>query len=204
MSRSRVLTILAFLALSSWIGPARSAELDPALTWPEPSMTARPWAYWWWLGSAVDPENLQRELQRYQDAGMGGVHVIPIYGAKGYEARYLEYLSPPWMEMLACAVTEGQRCGLGVDMTIGSGWCFGGPNVPPDQATQRAQFKVYEPAPGQGLPPLDRTGLLALAARDSGGRQVDLLPHVRADGHVDWRVEGEGWKVYALSARPTG
>jgi hypothetical protein len=202
--RSRVLTILAFLGLSSCIGPAPSAELDSALTWPAQSMTTRPWAYWWWLGSAVDPENLQRELQRYQDAGMGGVHVVPIYGAKGYEARYLEYLSPAWMEMLACAVTEGQRRGLGVDMTIGTGWCFGGPTVPPDQATQRAQFKVYEPGPGQGLPPLDRTGLLALAARDSGGRQVDLMPHIRADGNVDWRAEGEGWKVYALSARPTG
>ncbi len=202
--RFRVLTIVVFLALAPWVSPVKSAELDSALTWPAQSMATRPWAYWWWLGSAVDPENLQRELRRYQDAGMGGVHIIPIYGAKGYEARYLEYLSPKWMEMLACTVTEAQRRGLGVDMTTGTGWCFGGPNVPPDQATQRAQLKVYEPAPSQGLPPLDRTGLLALAARDSGGRQVDLMPHVLADGNVDWRADGEGWKVYALSARPTG
>lgn len=202
--RFRVLTILALSALPAWIGSAESAELDPALTWPEQTRTARPWAYWWWLGSAVDPENLQRELQRYRDAGMGGVHIIPIYGAKGYEARYIEYLSPKWMEMLACAVTEAERRGLGVDMTTGTGWCFGGPNVPPELATQRAQFKVYEVAAGQNLPPLDRTGLLALAARDSAGRQVDLMPHVRADGNVDWRAAGGGWKVRALSARPTG
>ena len=29
---------------------------------------------------------------RYWDAGMGGIRIIPIYGAKGAESRYLEYL----------------------------------------------------------------------------------------------------------------
>lgn len=204
---------LAFVSLSTILffcgGSAATLAAEPAaapvpLNWPELTRTTRPWAYWWWLGSAVDPDNLQRELQRYQEAGMGGVHIIPIYGAKGCEDRYIEYLSPKWMEMLACAVTEAGRRGLGVDMTTGTGWCFGGPNVPPEQATQRAQFKVYEVAAGKSPPQIDRNGLLALAARSDDGRQVDLTPHVRPDGSVDWRAEGGAWKLYALSARPAG
>jgi hypothetical protein len=114
-------TMLLCCGASAAMVAAEPAATSSPLTWPELTDTARPWAYWWWQGSAVDPENLQRELQRYQDAGMGGVHIIPIYGAKGYEARYLEYLSPKWMEMLACAGTEAGRRGLGVDMTTGTG-----------------------------------------------------------------------------------
>jgi hypothetical protein len=72
---------------------------------------------------------LTRELSRYHDAGWGGVHIIPIYGAMGWEEKLIDYLSPKWMEMLRHTVTEAQRLDLVVDMTTGTGWCFGGPNV---------------------------------------------------------------------------
>lgn len=39
---------------------------------------ARPWTYWWWMGSAVNPADLTRQLEQFARAGMGGVHVIPI------------------------------------------------------------------------------------------------------------------------------
>ena len=29
-----------------------------AFVWPAPAREARPWTYWWWMGSAVDPTNL--------------------------------------------------------------------------------------------------------------------------------------------------
>jgi hypothetical protein len=48
------------------------------------------------MGSAVDRTNLARELQRYHDAGLGGLHVIPIYRARGDEDKFIEYLSPSW------------------------------------------------------------------------------------------------------------
>jgi hypothetical protein len=100
------------------------------LAWPATSAEMRPWAYHWWPGSAVDPANLTKELTRYRDAGMGGVHIVPIYGVKGWEKQYIRYLSPQWMAMLRHAVTEAKRLDLGVDMTTGTGWNFGGPNLP--------------------------------------------------------------------------
>ena len=103
---------------------------DADCAWPAITNQCRPWTYWWWMGSAVDRENLGRELQRYREAGLGGMHIVPIYGVKGAESRFLEYLSPRWMAMLDFAVREGGRLDLGVDMTTGTGWCFGGPNVP--------------------------------------------------------------------------
>ena len=76
------------LTLALFASPAsRGATPEPApeLAWPPITRECRPWSYWWWMGSAVDPTNLVRELQRYADAGWGGVHIIPIYGAKGWE-----------------------------------------------------------------------------------------------------------------------
>ena len=52
--------------------PMMTTENEASL-WPLVTYETRPWAYWWWMGSAVDEANLTRELTRYKDAGMGGV-----------------------------------------------------------------------------------------------------------------------------------
>ena len=101
-----------------------------AQAWPEITQTARPWTRWWWPGSAVEPAQLTRQLEAFAAAGIGGVEITPIYGARGAEARDLEYLSPRWVEMLAHVTREARRLGLGVDMATGTGWPFGGPSVP--------------------------------------------------------------------------
>ena len=152
-----------FSALLLSAGVACTAA-EGGASWPVADATCKPWAYNWWLGSAVDKANLTRELTRYRDAGLGGIHIIPIYGVKGAEARNIPYLSPKWMEMLAFAVREGKRLGLGVDMTTGTGWCFGGPNITPDMGGQAIKVSetgvevrptgamVKRPAPGgEGL-----------------------------------------------------
>src|ERR1700690_3959477 len=91
------------------------AAADP-LAWPQITSQTRPWAYWWWMGSAVDKTNITKELQRYHDGGLGGVHIIPLFGAKGWESNYVRYLSPQWMERLVDTVTEAHRLGMEVDM----------------------------------------------------------------------------------------
>ena len=146
---------------------ARSAEVDPTapLTWPTITQTAKPWAYWWWMASAVDTNNLAKELARYRDAGMGGVHVIPIYGAKGWESNAIPYLSPKWFEMLAFTVQEAKRLGLGVDMTTGSGWCFGGPKVTDADANASVVWKTYQLGAGERITErLDRQSIQAVVA----------------------------------------
>ena len=51
--------------------------------WPALASSARPWAIWWWPGSAVDDREIEAHLDRYAAAGLGGVHVVPIYGVRG-------------------------------------------------------------------------------------------------------------------------
>ena len=116
---------------------------DDPFAWPPIAAQQKPWAFNWWMGSAVDKTNLTKELERYAAAGLGGIHIIPIYGAKGFEDKYINYLSPQWMEMMGWAVSEARRLGMDADMTTGSGWCFGGPQVTDDEANANVVLQKF-------------------------------------------------------------
>lgn len=107
-----------------------------ALAWPEPTRDAKPWVYNWWMGSAVDAAGLEYQCKELEQAGFGGFHVIPIYGAKGYEKQWREFLSPVWAEGWSLANSTAARHNLGVDLTMGSGWCFGGPQLTKEQGVR--------------------------------------------------------------------
>ncbi|MBD2699896.1 glycoside hydrolase [Spirosoma sp. BT702] len=126
--------------------------------------TAKPWTYWWWMGSAVTEADITHQLEQFAKAGLGGVHIIPIYGVKGFENQFITFLSKRWQDVLAHTVREGKRLGVGVDLTTGTGWPFGGPNVSNEIAakawknengtlvTVLTKQQVKRPAPGgQGL-----------------------------------------------------
>lgn len=104
--------------------------------------TAKPWAYWWWHGSAVDEKNIAYNLEAYAKAGFGGLHIIPIFGIKGEESRFVPFLSPRWVSLLEYTVKEGRRRGLGIDMTLGTGWPYGGSQVRDADAAQA--FRVVK------------------------------------------------------------
>lgn len=99
--------------------------------------TAKPWAYWWWMGSAVTEEGIRKNLQDYAQAGLGGLHIIPIYGVKGYEPQFLPFLSPEWNKALTFTLQEAQKLGLGIDLSLGTGWPYGGPWVSASDGAQK-------------------------------------------------------------------
>lgn len=121
--------------------PTLPVPPSAATAWPEITRENKPWTRWWWPGSAVDAASLTWQLEKLAQAGIGGVEITPIYGATGAEARYLEFLSPRWLEMLAHTGREARRLGLGVDMATGTGWPFGGPWVDPADGLQRLALK---------------------------------------------------------------
>ncbi len=184
---------------------ATTPAADDPLAWPAITSQTRPWTYWWWMGSAVDRTNLTRELQRYHDAGLGGVHIIPIYGAKGWESNYISYLSPKWMEMLDFTVAEAHRLGLGVDMTTGTGWCFGGPDVSDQDANASVVVKTFDLAAGEKLGEKFKRGAIqALVAFSPDRKSIELTDKISADGEVDWTAPAGSWRVYAISQKPSG
>jgi hypothetical protein len=193
--------LLAFLGGA--IFPVLAATNAPA--WPAITSQTQPWTYWWWLGSAVDRTNLTRELQRYHDAGLGGVHIIPIYGAKGSESNYVSHLSPPWMDLMGYTVSEARRLGLGVDMTLGTGWCFGGPEVSDREANASVVVKTFDLAAGEKLQEIfDRNAIQALVAFPSNGPPIELTKSIGTNGTVSFSPPAGACRVYAISQKPSG
>jgi len=111
-----------------------------AQDWPKPNQEAKPGTRWWWLGSAVDVDNLDWTMQQYAQHGIGAVEITPLYGVQGNQANNIPYLSDRWMEMLRSVQQKGAQYGLEVDMATGTGWPFGGPWVPMEESACKAVF----------------------------------------------------------------
>lgn len=173
----------------------------------QPISTAKPWTYWWWMGSAVTKDDITAQLETFSKSGLGGVHIIPIYGVKGFESQAIPFLGVQWLDVMQHTVREGKRLGLGVDMTTGTGWPFGGPNVSAEIAAQNMTViegkpvikptgqKVKRPAPGgEGfvLDPFNAKGMLQYLTRfDSSFSNAKDLP--RSMYNDSYEAYGANW-----------
>jgi hypothetical protein len=89
---------------------------------------------WWWFGPAVSKAELKRELEQMQAAGIGGVEIANLYPLRlddpstGFHNQ--PFLSDEHIASLRYAAEEARRLGLRVDITLGSGWPYGGPHIP--------------------------------------------------------------------------
>lgn len=108
-----------------------------AQSWPATSLQSKAGARWWWLGSAVDKENISWNMQQYANHGIGALEITPLYGVQGNQANNIDYLSPKWMEMLRHVQAEGKKNNIEVDMATGTGWPFGGPWVPLEESASQ-------------------------------------------------------------------
>lgn len=116
------------------------STMASAQSWPTVTTEAKPGTRWWWLGSAVDKENLKWNLQEYGNHGIGAVEITPLYGVQGNQANNIDYLSDKWLDMLRYTGEQCKRNGIELDMATGTGWPFGGPWVPLEESASRMVF----------------------------------------------------------------
>lgn len=197
---------VSFILILFLTAGCTSQNNSTALDWPPVTQENKPWTYWWWPGSAVDRENLTGNLEELSRAGMGGVHIIPIYGVKGREDRDIPYLSLEWMEMLVHTVSEAKRLGMGVDMTSGTGWPFGGPHVGPENAASMVRIDTFELSGGERFEHSFTEGKLqAVVSFSENGRMLDLSDRIdRVKDTIRWEAPEGRWTVYAVVMEGTG
>ena len=93
---------------------------------------------WWWFGPAVTREEIRRELEQMKAAGIGGVELTSLYAqalddtADG--VHNVAYASAEHVAALRYAAETARELGLRADLTLGSGWPYGGPEIPVNQA----------------------------------------------------------------------
>lgn len=99
---------------------------------------------WWWFGPSVERGELDRELTAMRDAGLGGVEVAYVYPL-GEATTTL--LSPEFLADLRFAAERARALGLRFDLTLGSGWSFGGPHITPEHAAKTLHWEWREIPP---------------------------------------------------------
>jgi len=121
------------------------------LSWPEITNETKPWTRWWWMGSIINRADMTAAMEEYNKAGLGGLEITPIYGVRGYEHKFIQYLSAEWVENLLFTLEEADRLGMGIDMATGTGWPFGGPWVISEDACKNIVYKTYTLNGGENL-----------------------------------------------------
>ena len=86
---------------------------------------------WWWFGPAVTKAEIAREIRSMKAGGIGGFEVQPIYplalDGEIPGLKNVPFLSPEFLDMLKFTAAEAKAQGMRMDLTLGSGWPYGGP-----------------------------------------------------------------------------
>ena len=135
-----------------------------------PPDEARIMMRWWWFGPMVTRAGLEREMRLMKDGGIGGFEIQPVYPlvlddpARGLVTH--PFLSDAFIDAVRFAASKARELGLRVDLTLGSGWPYGGPQVAVSQAAGKLRIeRVSVPAGAQrGCPERERAGERLMAA----------------------------------------
>ena len=197
LRRSALLALMAGFAFGA--DPANVSELRRGFE--RPPDDARMMVRWWWFGPSVTKPELEREMRLMKEGGIGGFEVQPTYAlelddaAKGI--KNLPFMSAEFLDALTFTGEKAKELGLRMDLTLGSGWPFGGPHIPVELASPRLRVQTGAPnlregekliavfgADGKQLPAGSPAPANATYFISSHTRQTVKRPAVGAEGWV--------------------
>lgn len=155
-----ILVVLIFLikgmAATALASAAGIEELQK--NFERPPDNARIMMRWWWFGPSVTKAELERELRVMRDGGIGGVEIQPVYPLLPDDEKNgiknLPYLSDEFLEMLRFTSQKTKELGMRMDLTLGSGWSFGGAKTPITEAAGQLRLERVKLEPNAKRIPL--------------------------------------------------
>jgi alpha-L-rhamnosidase len=199
------IVLLLLGAMPGRITAAQPAAIDGLhAAFENPPDDSRIMMRWWWFGPAATKPELTRELEEMKAAGIGGVEIANLYplslddSTSGF--RNTPFLSPEHLESLRFAAQEAKRLGLRVDVTLGSGWPFGGPQIPVTEAAGKLRVESVPVAAGETsvLAPFVDAGEQMLGAFFAAGRGSAL----DTGGPKEAALPVAGWFHVTAAAEP--
>ena len=164
MAGNKLLCVLClFSALPLGILPALPLTAQTSIAnlkthFENPPDDTRPMMRWWWFGAALEKPEILRELQQMKADGIGGAELAFVYPqvvddpAQGLVNE--PFLSSPMLENVSYAAQQARTLGLRLDVTLGSGWPYGGPATTLTEAAGRLRVLELPLAPdATSLPP---------------------------------------------------
>jgi hypothetical protein len=146
-----VFTLVAALALTQAGAPGAGGIGAVERLFKEPPADSRIMMRWWWFGPSQTREELDIEMRRMREGGIGGFEVAAVYplavdvASSGF--HNYPYLSAEFLDGIAFTSRRARELGLRMDLTIGSGWSYGGPYITPGLAATRLRSDRREIAP---------------------------------------------------------
>ncbi|MBS1850901.1 MAG: glycoside hydrolase [Acidobacteria bacterium] len=180
---------LCLISLSAY------AQVPPSLEnlqqgFQKPPDDSRIMMRWWWFGPSATQEEIAAELRHMKEGGIGGVELQSTYPMAlddpARDFHNYRYLSPEFLDRVGYASRTARELGLRMDLTLGSGWPYGGPYITPKLAAMHLRAETREITPGRTSvarpsPYENETLLAAFVARGSLGetdpasfREIDL------------------------------
>lgn len=151
-----IVIIVGLLCLTGSIARASAQDLRKGFA--EPPDDARIMMRWWWFGPSVTKAEIERELRVMKAGGIGGVEVQPVYPLLPDDpvngVKNLPYLSDEFIDMLKFAAQKSKELGMRFDLTLGSGWSFGGAKTPITEAAGQLRVERVKLEPGVKRVPL--------------------------------------------------
>jgi len=197
----RVKVVLLIIVLVWFVkAPSAAAQHDGELTALERSFANPPddcriMVRWWWFGPAVSKPELQRELEQMKAEGIGGVEIATLYPLALDDPTFGDpaltdptladpttgfhnqrFLSEEHLDAIRFAVAAARKLGLRVDVTLGSGWPFGGSHIPVTQAAGELRVETIAVPAG--------TDSIAVPNIDTGERLIAAFLAPVRDGHA--------------------
>jgi hypothetical protein len=178
-------TILLCAATLMAQSPAPTTTLTQLQTqFAKPPDDTRIMMRWWWFGPAVTNQELAREMRVMKESGIGGFEVQPVYPLALDDAKIQNhpYLSPQFLDSLKFTAATAKSLGLRMDMTLGSGWPYGGPHIPANLAAGRLRIEHVKVAAGAASVPVPAMagGEALLGAFDEQGKDLQISGIVEA------------------------
>jgi len=142
-SRRALSIIVIILAILRPVNAGHIEDLQQSFL--NPPDDSRIMMRWWWFGPAVTKSELEHEMRLMKDAGIGGFEVQPVYplalDSEANGIKTLPFLSDGFLDALRFTSEKAKDLGLRFDLTLGSGWPFGGPTVSIDHAAGRLRYE---------------------------------------------------------------
>ena len=141
---------LVLLAASTLLHAGPIADLRKSFQ--NPPDDARIMMRWWWFGPGVTKVELEREMRMMKEGGIGGFEVQPVYPLALDDPKLpfknLTYMSDEFLDMVRFTSEKARELGLRMDMTLCSGWPYGGPYVSAEHASHLLRIERVAIKPG--------------------------------------------------------
>lgn len=189
-----------------------------AQTWPSQSIQTKPGSRWWWLGSALTQKDVSWNMQQYSLHGIGTLEITPLYGVQGNDKNNIPFLSPQWMQMLKYIEQEGLKDSIEIDMNCGTGWPFGGPAVPINEAACKVVYNDLivndkdcknldiniKDEKERNYAFLERVMAYPIDVKRYKGPAAINITEFSRDGKLNWKAPKKGtWRIISLYASRT-